>query len=371
MHTKLLRLSDQVTELLVQRSAFEEEKAQSDEIIKQLRREVAVLKTKVQQHHDKLDVCKRGIDDNAKEVKSMEQRLKAVPGNMESRFQHHATRLDKVESLLRGAGIQIKQHATQLRDGEERISQLEQNPGTITTTDPHNGPHAQREDFLDSRGKYPRALFLLALADGPTIVACLKLNVEKIQHTQDSHKSYLEKTGQTLITHQNNMDTISKTVDDLRSELKRLSTVNAVPRGDSSSIPTDAISRLQNQIDRLAEGARRKINNAESPKSNASSVTNVERLMIQMDEVRKEISTLSNMHRLSEQISLASKISLETMFYQLTKELEGRCAPENIEFGLDEDRIFILRQRVLERLSVEDNVQCEFLRLKESQQMFN
>lgn len=71
-----------------------------------------------------------------------------------------------------------------------------------------------------------------------------------------------------------------------------------------------------------------------------------------------------------EQISLSSKISLETMFYQLTKELEGRCAPENIEFGLDEDRIFILRQRVLERLSVEDGVQCEFLRLKESQQMF-
>lgn len=58
------------------------------------------------------------------------------------------------------------------------------------------------------------------------------------------------------------------------------------------------------------------------------------------------------------------------MFYQLTKELEGRCAPEDIEFGLDEDRIFILRQRVLERLSVEDSVQCDFLRLKESQQMF-
>jgi hypothetical protein len=76
------------------------------------------------------------------------------------------------------------------------------------------------------------------------------------------------------------------------------------------------------------------------------------------------------MYRLLEQVSLSNKISLESMFYQLTKELEGRCAPGEIEFGLDEDRTFILRQRVLERLSVEDSIQCEFLRLKESQQMF-
>jgi hypothetical protein len=77
------------------------------------------------------------------------------------------------------------------------------------------------------------------------------------------------------------------------------------------------------------------------------------------------------MQRFLDEISLAHKLRLETIFYQLTKEYAGRCAPENIEFGLDEDRLFILRQRVLERLAVEDSVQCEFERLKESQQMYS
>lgn len=135
----------------------------------------------------------------------------------------------------------------------------------------------------------------------------------------------MEKTGQALIAHQTNMRTISTTVDNVRAELGRLSTSSASNTGNAGSV----------------------------------------------DEVRNEIGALTDMHRYMDQISLASKISLEAMFYQLTKELEGRCHPENIEFGLDEDRLFILRQRVLERLSVEDSVQCEFLRLKASQQMFS
>ncbi|KAG9895396.1 hypothetical protein KCU98_g8528, partial [Aureobasidium melanogenum] len=369
MHTKLLRLADQVNELMAQRSAFEEEKAQSDKIIEELRREVAVLKTKVQEHHNKLDVCKRGIDDNAKEAQNMEQRIKAISGGLDSRFQHHSTCIDKVESLVRGAAIQIKQHTTQLGDSEKRINQLEHKSGGTITTNSHNGSHLQEHGII-------------------TEVAQLKLDIAKVQQTQDSHKSYLEKTGETLITHQNNMATVRKTIDDLRSELQRLSTVNVGRRGNENSAPRgnhlrldvtpDAIFGLQSQIDRLAEEVRHKVNNAESPKSDASSAANdVETLMIQMDDVRNKIRNLerdmgyqADMHHLLEQISLSNKISLESMFYQLTKELEGKCAPEDIEFGLDEDRIFILRQRVLERLSVEDSVQCEFLRLKESQQMF-
>ncbi|KAH0051551.1 intermediate filament, regulator of G-protein signaling, partial [Aureobasidium melanogenum] len=367
MHTKLLRLADQVNGLMAQRSAFEEEKAQSDKVIEELHREVDVLKAKVQEHHNKLDVCKRGIDDNAKEAQNMEQRIKAVPASLDSRFQHHSTRIDKVESLVRGAAIQIKQHTTQLSDGEKRIDQLEhKSSGNITTTAYH-GSHLQQNGTISE-------------------VAQLKLNIAKVQQTQDSHQSYLEKTGETLITHQNNMATVSQTIDDLRSEFERLSTVNAGRRSDENLAPRgthlrldvtpDAIFRLQSQLDRLAEEVRHK--NAESLKSDASSVANdVEILMIQMDDVRNKIRKLerdmgyqADMHRLLEQVSLSNKISLESMFYQLTKELEGRCAPEEIEFGLDEDRTFILRQRVLERLSVEDSVQCEFLRLKESQQMF-
>ncbi|KAH0368894.1 hypothetical protein KCU65_g3727, partial [Aureobasidium melanogenum] len=369
MHTKLLRLTDQVNELMAQRSTLEREKAHSQEIIEELRRQVDRLKTTVREHHDKLDVCKRGIDDNAKEAQNIEQRIKAIPGGLDSRFQHHSTRIDKVESLVRGAGIQIKQHTTQLGDNEKRIGQLEHKSGSTTTTNGYFGSHLQENGTT-------------------TEVAQLKLNIVKVQQTQDTHKSYLEKTGETLVAHQNNMAAVSKTIDDLRSELERLSAVDTGRRGNENSAPRgshlrldvtpDAIFKLQSQLDRLAEEVRQKVNNAESPKSDTSSAANdVELLAIQMDEVRNKIRKLerdmgyqADMHRHLEQISLSSKISLETMFYQLTKELEGRCAPENIEFGLDEDRIFILRQRVLERLSVEDGVQCEFLRLKESQQMF-
>ncbi|KAG9525544.1 hypothetical protein KCV07_g950, partial [Aureobasidium melanogenum] len=369
MHKKLLRLTDQVNELMTQRSAFEEEKAQSDKIIEELRREVAVLKTKVQEHHNKLDVCKRGIDDNAKEAQNMEQRIKTIPGSLDSRFQHHSTRIDKVESLVRGAAIQIKQHTTQLGDSEKRIDQLERKSDGIITTNSYNGSHLQQNGTISE-------------------VAQLKLDIAKVQETQDSHKSYLEKTGETLVSHQNNMATVSKTIDDLRSELKGLSTVNAGSRGNENSAPRgnhsrmdvtpDAIFRLQSQLDRLAEEVRHKVNNTESPRSDTSSAANdVETLMIQMDDVRnkirkpeKDMGYQVDMYRLLEQVSLSNKISLESMFYQLTKELEGRCAPGEIEFGLDEDRTFILRQRVLERLSVEDSIQCEFLRLKESQQMF-
>ena len=78
------------------------------------------------------------------------------------------------------------------------------------------------------------------------------------------------------------------------------------------------------------------------------------------------------MQRIMDKITMAHKLRLETMFYQLTKEYEGRCAPEEIQFEhLDEDQLFMVRQRVLERLSVEDGVQCEFERLKESQQMYS
>lgn len=134
-------------------------------------------------------------------------------------------------------------------------------------------------------------------------MAQLKLDIAKVQQTQDSHESYLEKTGETLVTHQNNMATVSKTIDDLRSELKGLSTVNAGHRGNENSAPRgnhlrldvtpDAIFRLQSQLDRLAEEVRHKVNNTESPKSDASSAANdVETLMIQMDDVRNKIRKL-------------------------------------------------------------------------------
>lgn len=300
MHTKLLRLADQVNELMAQRSIFEEEKAQNNKIIEELRREVAVLKTKLQEHHNKLDVCKRGIDENAKGAQGMEQRIKDIPGSLDSRFQHHSTRIDKVESLVCGAGIQIKQHTTQLGDNEKRIDQLEHKSGSIITTNKYHSLHPQ-ENCTVTEGKPSRRCFVRILLT--ILVAQLKLDIEKVQETQESHKSYLEKTGETLIVHQNNMATVSKTIDDLRSELERLSTVNTGRRGNENSalranhlsldVTPDAIFKLQRQIDRLAEEVCHNVNNAESLHSDASSAANdVEKLMIQMDDVRNKIRKL-------------------------------------------------------------------------------
>lgn len=110
MHAKILRLEDQVNGLMDQRAAFEKQQAESDQIIRDLQADVASLKTRYQQHHDKLEVCKRGVDDNARSAQALEQRIKAIPGSLEPRFQHHATRMDKIEGLVRSAGAQKNSH---------------------------------------------------------------------------------------------------------------------------------------------------------------------------------------------------------------------------------------------------------------------
>jgi chromosome segregation ATPase len=137
MHTKILRLEDKVEGLMNQRTAFEKKQADTDQIIEELRREVVFLKTQRQQHHDKLDVCKRGVDDNARHAQTLEQRIKAIPGSLEPRFQHHITRIDKIESLVRSFGGQMKQHNVQVeqtaaaksRDGSQYGQTSEQSGG--------------------------------------------------------------------------------------------------------------------------------------------------------------------------------------------------------------------------------------------------
>lgn len=70
-------------------------------------------------------------------------------------------------------------------------------------------------------------------------------------------------------------------------------------------------------------------------------------------------------------ISLATKLRLESMFFQLTKEYLGKCKPgEKAEYdGLDQDQLFILRQHVLEHICLADMVHVEFDRLKQMQEM--
>ncbi|CAD0107235.1 unnamed protein product [Aureobasidium uvarum] len=352
MHTKLLRLTDQVSELMSQRAALEKEKAEGDQTINDLRRDVTQLKALVGQHHNKLEVCKH--------AQALEQRFKEMTGKFEPRFQHYMTRIDKVEGLVRVAGSQIKQHAAQLGDGEDRIDQFEQASGGSTATIPQ-----------------------------------LKLSIEKLEKTQKSHKSYLQKIGETLVAHQTHMDTMTNTMNELRCKLESLSTINAGLRSNENSGPktslfkmdptTDAIFKLQSKIDCLAEDVHYGSRNAESSTGNrSSSAVDVEDLVKQLGKIRNKTSTIekdlkdqAKMRDLMDDILQAHRMTLETMFYQLTKEFHEECQPEDIVYGkqgkydLDEKRIFMLRQRVLERLSIEDKVQLEFQRLKESQQMYS
>jgi hypothetical protein len=166
------------------------------------------------------------------------------------------------------------------------------------------------------------------------------------------------------------MDMASSAMDDLRSKLEMMGTGNSGLRVNENSAPkgrdaiSDTIFKLQSKVDLLAEQIHYQGNDAKSPKSDASSTAyDVERLIIQMDEVRQRIRAMEKdmvsgqwqavtgsrlifgvqeMQRFLDDISLAHKLRLETMFYQLTKEYGGRCAPEEIEYGLDDDRLFIL-----------------------------
>jgi chromosome segregation ATPase len=143
MHAKILGLEDQVDDLMNERATFKKKQADADQIIQELRRDVAFLQAQGQQHHVKLEACKRGIDTNSKDAQALEQRIKAIPGSLEPQLQHHVTRIDKIESLVRGAAVQTKQHATQLGITEKRVAQLEQNAGATTTAKSYNQSHSQ------------------------------------------------------------------------------------------------------------------------------------------------------------------------------------------------------------------------------------
>lgn len=96
------------------------------------------------------------------------------------------------------------------------------------------------------------------------------------------------------------MEAVNSAMDDLRSKVEALNTVNSGLRGNENSAPkgslikmdasTDAIFKLQTKVDQLAGRLRHHGTSAGSPKSDASSTANdVENLMIQMDEVRQKI----------------------------------------------------------------------------------
>ena len=84
-------------------------------------------------------------------------------------------------------------------------------------------------------------------------------------------------------------------MDDIRSKVEILSTVNSGLRGNENSAPkgslikmdatTDAIFKLQAKVDRLTEQVRHQDNGAEDPK-------NDKELLVQMGELRGKINSM-------------------------------------------------------------------------------
>ncbi|KAI5206557.1 hypothetical protein AUEXF2481DRAFT_9160 [Aureobasidium subglaciale EXF-2481] len=372
LHSKLLRLTEQVDELMNQRAAFEEKQTEGAQIINDLRGEVLQLKTQVKSQNDKLGILKGLSDDHIREHKALAQHLKEMPGNLDALLRYTVTRIDRVETVVRGVefqvGNQIKQHATQLRDNDKRIVELEQ---------------CSSHDMKDYNGSMSQENIQPRSSGSDTNHSA---SIEKLEKTQVTHTSYLETIGQSLIANQNSITVAEHTMNDLLIKLDDLKSANAEIRSHQQADPglfkmdatTDAISKLQTQVERLARSVQHKTATvaAEIPQGNDSSADDVERLVIQMDEVRskiggmqEELNTQIEMRNIMDECATASKVRLETMFYQLTKELMHTCEPEHIEFGLDEERTFIVRQRVLERLTIENGVQLEFERLQQSQLM--
>jgi hypothetical protein len=99
------------------------------------------------------------------------------------------------------------------------------------------------------------------------------------------------------------MDMVNNAMDDIRSKIETLNTGNPGPRGNGNSAPkgglfkmdatADSVSMLQAKVDRLAEQLHRQGNGGESPGSDTSSTANdVERLLIQMGQVRDKTSRM-------------------------------------------------------------------------------
>jgi hypothetical protein len=99
------------------------------------------------------------------------------------------------------------------------------------------------------------------------------------------------------------MDMVNSAMDDIRSKVEILDTSNPGSRGNGDSATkgglfkmdatNGSVSMLQAKVDRLAEQLHRQGNGGESPGSGTSSTANdVERLLIQMDQVRDKISRM-------------------------------------------------------------------------------
>ncbi|KAI5274194.1 hypothetical protein E4T47_02676 [Aureobasidium subglaciale] len=372
LHVKMLHLIERFDELMDQRTALEERQIESNQVVGELHGEVLQLKSQVKSQMDKLEALKGLSDDHVREHKALTRRLKEMPGNLDSRLQHTVTRIDRVEKVVRGvefqAGNQIKQHATQLRDNDKRIDELEQRSSHDMKD--YNGSMSQENVQPRSLGSDTNH----------------SASIEKLEKTQVTHALYLDTIGQSLIGHQNSITVAEHTMNDLLIKLDDLKSANAGVRSHQQAEPilfkmdatTDAIFKLQTQVERLARSVQHKTATvtAEIPQGDDSSADDVESLIIQMDEVRskigelqEELNTQIEMRNVMDECATASKVRLETMFYQLTKELMHTCEPEHIEFGLDEERTFVVRQRVLERLTIENGVQLEFERLQQSQLM--
>lgn len=92
-------------------------------------------------------------------------------------------------------------------------------------------------------------------------------------------------------------------MDNIRSKVEILSTVNTGLRGNENSAPkgslikmdatTDAIFKLQNKVDRLTEQVRHQGNGVVDPRSDKFSTANdVKKLLGQIDELREKIELM-------------------------------------------------------------------------------
>jgi hypothetical protein len=100
------------------------------------------------------------------------------------------------------------------------------------------------------------------------------------------------------------METVNKAMDDVRSQVEILSTVNSGLRGNENSAPkgslikmdatTDAIFKLQAKVDRLTEQVRHQEHGAVDPKTGESSITGVKELFGQMHELRVKINSMES-----------------------------------------------------------------------------
>lgn len=152
MYSKVLGLADQVSKLSAQHEAATKKQAESDQTIKDLRQEVASLKTQVQTHDIQIMACKQLMSDRSREFHKLTMRIEESQKSFGQQSQQQMGRLSRLEDFTKSISAEVSANTATLDEHDTRMShvKLEVNGPSMTQQNAKNTEHIS----LINRGQY-------------------------------------------------------------------------------------------------------------------------------------------------------------------------------------------------------------------------